>query len=84
MKLTPLHWAAKRGLVKILKLLLSKKVFLDQRDIYGKTALFYALKYNRFKVVKLLIANFAKPWFDNSIQSTKNQIFKRLLAFAGL
>lgn len=43
---TPLHWAAKRNRVEVVKLLISYGSKVNARDMGGRTALFLACKSN--------------------------------------
>jgi|GEM_PF-5138282 len=54
---TPLHWAARKGNVKTVKLLIAKGARLDVKDKYGNTPAKIAEKYHRAEVVKLLNKN---------------------------
>ena len=51
---TPLHWAARKGSAKTVKLLLAKGARVDARDKYGNTPATIAIKYYHTEVVKLL------------------------------
>jgi ankyrin repeat protein len=51
---TTLMWASIRGHDQIVELLLSNGVDLHWRDINGKTALEFGIKYNHLKCVKIM------------------------------
>ena len=46
----------------MVRLLVSKGVILDQKDVFGKTAVYWAAKKRRFDVVTFLLRSFANPW----------------------
>jgi ankyrin repeat protein len=56
---TALHVAASRNLLSICKLLIIFGFDVNHKDIAGRTALFFAVKYNYREVVVTLVANFS-------------------------
>ncbi|CAI2385948.1 unnamed protein product [Moneuplotes crassus] len=59
---TGLHWAAKRGYCKILRLLLQYGANINLKDVSGRTPLYIACKYNQTDVVRILLANKANTF----------------------
>jgi len=57
----PLHWAARKGNVKTVKLLIAKGARIDVKDKYGNTPAKIAVKYNHTEVAKLLKKSSAAP-----------------------
>uniref|UniRef100_A0A8D8WQM1 GA-binding protein subunit beta-2 n=1 Tax=Cacopsylla melanoneura TaxID=428564 RepID=A0A8D8WQM1_9HEMI len=70
MQKTPLHLAAKEGHVTMCELLIQHKVDVNHRDIMGMTALHWAVTYEHYPVVSLLLDNGGDPnisdWFGRS------------------
>jgi ankyrin repeat protein len=56
---TALHVAASRNLLAICKLLIIFGCDVNHKDIAGRTALYFAVKYNFREVVTTLVANFS-------------------------
>ena len=54
---TPLYWASRNGLDKVVKLLIDKGAQLEARDNANCTALYWASRNGHDKVVRLLIDN---------------------------
>lgn len=52
---TPLHFAAKHGLIKLVKLFLEKGAAIDEKDHYFQTALYLALENGNDAVARVLI-----------------------------
>jgi ankyrin repeat protein len=52
---TPLHWAASRGQVEIVRMLIDAKANLNLQSITGDTPLHWATLYGQEKIVKMLI-----------------------------
>jgi ankyrin repeat protein len=61
-----LHIAAQRDYVELIKLLLSYNINVDQKDILGRNALFFAAKNNFLRSVKCLLNGRAKPGIKNN------------------
>ena len=55
--LTPLMWAATKGNLEVVKLLLAQNVDLDKISNEGKTALILAAENGRFEIAQHLIDN---------------------------
>ncbi len=58
---TALHWAAKRNMPHVIKLLFKYGAFANQKDLGGRTPLFLATKHGNLKAVKALLLHKAKP-----------------------
>ncbi len=54
---TTLHWVAKEGTVKIMRILIGWGINLDTKDRKGRTALHVAAEWGREDIVKELIEN---------------------------
>ena len=57
-KQTPYHWAAKLNDIKILKILIDKGKYVNQKDNKGRIPLHFAALNNNYDCCKLLIDNF--------------------------
>lgn len=57
----PLHWAAQRGYLEIVKLLIRHSADVNQRGSGGDTPLIFAVGRNQVDVVKYLLMNNADP-----------------------
>jgi hypothetical protein len=60
--LTPLHWAAKRNHANCAEELILKKSYVNARDVYGRTPLYYAIQSQCVELVYLLLVVGASPW----------------------
>jgi ankyrin repeat protein len=58
MNQTPLMVASSRNLLSITKLLIMHGSDLNHKDLAGRSALFFAVKYSYFEMAILLVANF--------------------------
>ncbi|KAL4431715.1 hypothetical protein ABPG74_017344 [Tetrahymena malaccensis] len=65
--LTALHWASKRGHLKLTQFLIQKGADVNATDILGKTPLFYACQEGHIDIVKILLYNKAYPWSNKYI-----------------
>ena len=51
-----LHYLAMNDNTEILKIILDEEIYLDQKDFKnGQTPVFFAMKYNSFKVLRILL-----------------------------
>ena len=57
-KQTPYHWAAKLNDIKLLKILIEKGKFVNQKDNKGRIPLHFAALNNNYDCCKVLIDNF--------------------------
>jgi ankyrin repeat protein len=62
---TPLMNASHEGHVGVLRCLLNAGAAMDERDLYGHTALWLACREGRIPVVRLLVARGADPAIDS-------------------
>ncbi|XP_035826401.1 26S proteasome non-ATPase regulatory subunit 10 isoform X2 [Aplysia californica] len=76
---TPLHRAASKGNLNIVKLLISNKANLDLRDISGCTPLHLACEDDSGEVAKLLIDNGARTDIRNNDKKTAFELAPRTL-----
>lgn len=89
-KQTPLHWAAWRGQVEVIKALIAKRSNINARDLIGRTPLFHASKMNNIGGVKALLAGRANPLLRTQAGGktpyivTKNRQIKTFLMKATL
>lgn len=60
-KQTPLHWAALRGQIDVVKFLIEKKAHINSKDLIGRTPLFHAARMNNLPITKILLAGRANP-----------------------
>ncbi|KAL4437581.1 hypothetical protein ABPG74_017819 [Tetrahymena malaccensis] len=60
--MTPLHWACKRGLLKMVQLLIKFNSDLEAEDLVGRTPLFFAIDGNWEAVIECLLVNKASPY----------------------
>ena len=60
--LTALHWAAKRNHVRCAEDLISMRSYVNARDIYGRSPLYYAIKNKAETLVYKLLVYRASPW----------------------
>jgi len=67
---TPMHIAAIYGLTDVVKVLIDHRVDIEARDRDNWTPIFLAVKHNRPKVVKALLAAGANPAPNGRILST--------------
>ncbi|CAI2360714.1 unnamed protein product [Moneuplotes crassus] len=67
---TGLHWAAKRGYSKIVRLLIKYGANINLKDVSGRTALYIACKYNHHDIVRTLLANKANAFIKCSRKIT--------------
>jgi ankyrin repeat protein len=51
--MTSLHWAAKKGHVRIVKMLCNNGADVNAKDLIGRTPLFFAIKYNHPDIAKV-------------------------------
>ena len=65
MKLTALHWAAKRDNDKLVEVLIQYGVFIDGKDAVGRTPLFLAARNDNLKSLKVLIEYNANPYIKS-------------------
>lgn len=68
-KQTPLMIAINRGYIKIALILIKSGAALDETDIYGETALNYAVRKKSYDIVNALVkagADVNKKWYDGS------------------
>ncbi|EAR83390.2 ankyrin repeat protein (macronuclear) [Tetrahymena thermophila SB210] len=65
--LTALHWASKRGHLKLAQFLIQKGADVNATDILGKTPLYYACQADHIDIVKILLYNKAYPWSNKYI-----------------
>ncbi|KAL4487638.1 hypothetical protein ABPG72_017427 [Tetrahymena utriculariae] len=81
--MTPLHWACKRGLLKMVQLLLKFNSDLEAEDLVGRTPLFFAIDGNWEAVIECLLFNKASPYktkyFDYS-QLAKTYVVSKMLS----
>lgn len=54
---TDLHWAASRGYVPLILLLLEKGADIDLRDEFGSTALMMAIEFDHTEAAQILLEN---------------------------
>lgn len=73
--MTGLHWAASRGNENLLDLLLSYYSDTSQYDELGRTALYYAVRNNYYRIVKKLLIAKALPHDDHHDMSTISDDF---------
>lgn len=81
---TGYHWAAKRGYLELLKLLISKGVHINQYDNTRRTPLWLAAKNNHLSICQILLENKANPFMDSKdgkkpIDVTTDLHIKKLL-----
>lgn len=67
---TPLHYAATKGHIKIIKLLLEKSAYIDAESPNKSTPLMMAAMYGTFDAVKLLIDEGADVLLKNELNLT--------------
>ncbi|KRX02268.1 Ankyrin repeat-containing domain [Pseudocohnilembus persalinus] len=72
---TALHWAAKRGLQKIVDLLLQYNCDVNAKDHLGRTPLYYSLRSGHSLIAIQLLRHRAVPWTYNSNYKYDNLIF---------
>lgn len=65
---TPLHYAATKGDLGTLKLLISQSAYLDAESPNGTTPLMMAAKYGTYEAVRLLIEEGADPTLRNNLK----------------
>jgi len=75
-KQTALHWAAKRGYIDIVDLLIKTGCDVDAVDIMGRSALLFAAKGDFMDVVKLLICGQADPFQFSKHGETPHNLAK--------
>lgn len=79
-----MHWAAKRGHVDMIRLLVLYKSLPNRRDSMLRTPLFFAIKYKNIDSAKLLLLAGAKPvdqYFDY-VQIAESDQMKKLIKTA--
>ncbi|EAS01945.2 ankyrin domain protein (macronuclear) [Tetrahymena thermophila SB210] len=68
---TALHWATKRNHYQIVDILIKNGADVNQKDIMGRTPLFFALKAGLEKICLLLLENKASPWSTSQLNYLK-------------
>jgi ankyrin repeat protein len=63
---TALHKACEKDCLYTVQLLVTFHSDVNKRDSLGNTPLTYAFARDNIKIVRYLLANRAKPWFDKS------------------
>jgi ankyrin repeat protein len=74
---TPLHYAATKGQVEVIKLLLENYAYIDAESPNGSTPLMMASMYGSPQAVKLLLDEGADPLLKNQIGLTALQFAQR-------
>lgn len=72
--MTPLHWAARRGNIEAVIMLLKRGSDINAKDIVGRTPLFIGIQCNRIDIIKLLLYYKANPW--SSLEVDYNKVLK--------
>ena len=62
MKLTALHWAAKRDNPQLVRTLIRYGCFIDGKDAVGRTPLFLAARNDSINSLKELVKHNASPY----------------------
>jgi hypothetical protein len=60
--LTALHWASKRNHAHCAAELILRKSYVNARDVYGRTPLYYAIQNKCASLVYMLMVYHASPW----------------------
>ena len=76
---TALHYCAEFGMDGEIRILLDHDVNIDARDHDDRPPAYYAVKYRRYKVVKLLLERGASTDFDRAIPEGISQEIQELL-----
>ena len=66
-QISTLHWAAYRGNIEAVALLIEKGAKLNEQNSLGNTPLYYAGKWGDIKLTELLLENGAKPDIQNNL-----------------
>ena len=74
---TPLHYAASKGHVDVIKLLLENYAYIDAESPNGSTPLMMASMYGSSQAVKLLLDEGADPLLKNQVGLTALQFAER-------
>lgn len=67
---TPLHYAASRGQLAVMRLLLEESAYIDAASPNGTTPLMMAARYGSPEAVKLLLEEGADPMLKNNLGMT--------------
>ncbi len=65
--LTALHWAAKRNHTQCAAELILRKSYVNARDVYGRTPLYYAIQNKNPSLVYMLLVYKASPWSSKHV-----------------
>jgi len=61
---TAYHWAAKRGYIEMLKILVNCGSYVNQTDYNNRTPLWHAAKNNHLQACEILLQKMANPFSE--------------------